>query len=434
MPEIYAFRGWRYDLGHVGSLSDVIAPPYDVISPAFQDELYKKHPANIVRIDFNREEPGDDEKNNRYTRAAKFFRDWQAQGVLSREPQAAIYVYHQEFEYAGQTFNRRGFMARVRVEPFGVGKIFPHEETMSGPKVDRLNLTRACKANISQIFGLYPDPENAAQELLEKEIYGRPAIECVDHLGVKHRMWPVTNPELITAMAGIVGPQPVFIADGHHRYETSLNYRNELAAQGPLDANHPANFVLMMCIGMNDPGLLVLPTHRLFRGLPDLTAEQFIAKLGDAFTARIAGDGADLAPTVWNEVESGGEQGTMAFFTRADQRWVIASITSAGEQQMAELAADRSEPWRGLGVSILHRLLIGKLMGGQNLPTPKYVHLVEEAVDGIKTGEFPLTCLVMPATVEHVKEISSQAERMPAKSTYFYPKLLAGLVINSLEP
>ena len=184
MPDIQAFRGLRYDLGHVGSLSDVIAPPYDVISPQLQDELYKKHPANVIRLELNREEPGDDEHQNKYARAAKFFRDWQNQGVLIRETQPALYVYHQVFEYRGETFTRRGFMARVKVEPFGTGKIFPHEETLSGPKVDRLLLTRACKANLSQIFGLYPDPDNVAQDAVERATFDQPALECVDHLGV----------------------------------------------------------------------------------------------------------------------------------------------------------------------------------------------------------------------------------------------------------
>jgi uncharacterized protein (DUF1015 family) len=433
MPDIQAFRGLRYDLGHVGSLSDVIAPPYDVIGPELQDQLYKKHPANVIRLILNREEPGDDEMNNRYTRAAKFLKNWRSEGLLFTEADPAVYVYHQQFDYAGQTFTRRGVMARVRLERFGEGKIYPHEETMSGPKQDRLLLTRACKANLSQIFGIYPDPRSEAQELLEKAIAGQTPLEATDHLGVVHRMWPVSDVKVITALSALLGPQPVFIADGHHRYETACNYRDELAARGPLDANHPANFVLMMCISMSDPGMIVLPTHRLFRGLPAMTSSELIAKLGDAFSTRVAGEGSDLADSVWHEIETAGNQGTIGFFTQQDQRWIVARITPAGERRMAEVAADHSNDWRDLGVALLHRLVIENLLGARDLPKPTYVHLVQEVVDELESEVYPLAALVMPATLDHIESVSKTFERMPAKSTYFYPKLLSGLVINPLE-
>ena len=167
VPEIQAFRGIRYDLGHVGSLSDVIAPPYDVIDSQLQDQLYKRHPANVIRLILNRQEPGDDEDGNRYTRAARFFRNWQREGILQSEGDPSLYVYHQEFEYAGQRFTRRGFMGRVRLERFGEGKIYPHEETHAAAKADRLNLTKASRANMSQIFGLYPDQDSQVQQCLE---------------------------------------------------------------------------------------------------------------------------------------------------------------------------------------------------------------------------------------------------------------------------
>jgi uncharacterized protein (DUF1015 family) len=434
MPDIHAFHGLRYDLGHVGSLSDVVAPPYDVIGPDQQDALYKKHPANVVRLILNRDEPGDDDTSNRYTRAARFLKNWRDEGVLFAEPQASIYVYHQTFSSGGQTFTRRGFMARVRLERFGEGRIYPHEETMSGPKKDRLLLTQACRANLSQIFGLYPDPQGTVQGRLEQAIEGVTPLEAVDHLDVVHRLWPLSDPATISEVAGLIGPKPAFIADGHHRYETACNYRDGLVAQrGELPPQHPANFVLMMCVGMSDPGLPVLPTHRLFRGAPDLTSESLAAKLGDAFDVRPAGQGAQAAHQLWDEIEMAGDQGTLGLYTQADQRWTLATITPSGRAAMAKLAADRSTDWQGLGVAILHRLLVEHLLDGGSWPKPRYVHLVEEVVQGLDSGEFPLATLVMPATVDHIRTISEHAERMPAKSTYFYPKLLSGLVINPLE-
>jgi uncharacterized protein (DUF1015 family) len=434
MPEIQAFRGLRYDLGHVGALADVVAPPYDVIGPQLQDELYKKHPANVIRLILNREEPLDDAQNNRYTRAAGFLRNWRSEGVLFSEAQPAIYVYHQVFASGGQTFTRRGFMARARLERFGEGKIYPHEETMAGPKQDRLLLTRACRANLSQIFGLFPDPAGAVQDLLESAVAGVAPLEAVDHLGVIHRMWPVNDVRAISAVAGQMGPKAIFIADGHHRYETACNYRDELiAAQGKLPPQHPANFVLMMCIGMSDPGLLVLPTHRLFRGGDPMTSAQLAERLGDAFETRPAGDGAQAAPQVWDEIETADDQATVGLYTQKDQRWTLATITPAGRARLAKRAAEHSADWQGLGVSILHRLVIDDLLRGSDWPKPRYVHLVEEVVDNLASGEFPLAALVMPATVDHIRTISEHGERMPAKSTYFYPKLLSGLVINPLE-
>ena len=193
MPKIEAFAGLRYDLGHVGALSNVVAPPYDVIDPAMQDRLYKKHPANVVRLILNRTEPGDDEQENNYARAARFLRNWQQEGVLFQEPDPAVYVYHQIFEQEGHSLIRRGFMARCGLERFGEGNIYPHEETMPGPKADRLKLTRACGANLSQIFGLYPDPESEVQEILEEAVRGESPLEATDELGVIHRIWPITD-------------------------------------------------------------------------------------------------------------------------------------------------------------------------------------------------------------------------------------------------
>ncbi|WP_425615415.1 DUF1015 domain-containing protein [Anatilimnocola sp. NA78] len=448
MPTIQAFRGLRYDLGHVGSLSDVVTPPYDVISPEFQDELYKKHPANFIRLELNRDEPGDNEHSNKYSRAAKFLRNWRNEGVMQLDPDPALYVYHQTFEAAGQTFTRRGFMTRVRLERFGQGKIYPHEETHSGPKADRLLLTKACKANLSQIFGLYPDPANEAQNLLEESVAGQTPLTATDHLGVVHRLWPVTEVNTIGKVASIMEAKPMFIADGHHRYETACNYRDELAAAGPLDANHPANFVLTQCVSMNDPGLLVLPTHRLFRGVTPMTSTELAGKLQGSFITRPVGVGADLANSLWQEIAAGGLQNKLAFYTAQDDTWTLALATEEGSQKLAKLASEHSSDWQGLGVSILHRLVMEDLLGLTSLPKPMYVHSVQEVIENLKSGDkagrdatgqmgtggrFELAALVMPATVDHVRLISEHGERMPAKSTYFYPKLLGGMVVHPLE-
>lgn len=435
MPEIHAFRGLRYDMGHVGSLSDVIAPPYDVIGADLQDELYKRHPANVIRLILNRDEPGDEE-GERYQRAARFLRNWTQEGVLQTESDPALYVYHQQFDYDGQTFVRRGFMGRVRLEPFGTGNIYPHEETHAAAKADRLLLTKACQTNLSQIFGIYPDSNNETQNALETQIEGVQPLEAVDHLGVIHRLWPVTDVAAIQAASALISGKPMFVADGHHRYETACNYREYLREQGQLtDENHPANFVMTMCVSMNDRGMIVLPTHRLFRGVPPIDSETLRQKLGENFDSRVAGEGIDLANMLWSEIELDDDQGQLALYCRQDQRWVIATVNETGKGRLAEVAADRSADWRSLGVSVLHRLVIETLLEQTDLPKPKYVHLVDELIEALDAddGDFELAALVMPATLDHIRSVSVSHERMPAKSTYFYPKLLSGLVFNPLS-
>ena len=449
MPFIQAFRGLRYDLGHVGSLSEVIAPPYDVIDGELQDELYKKHPANVVRLILNRDEPGD-APDNRYDRASQFLKNWRREGVLQEENQPSVYLYKQIFKAAGQEFERSGFMCRMRLEPFGTGKVYPHEETHSAAKADRLKLINACKANLSQIFGIFPDDSNEALDLLNGAADQAAPLECTDHLGVVHRMWPIYDVNVISKLQAIMDPKPMYVADGHHRYETACNYREQVAQElgGELPSDHPANFVMTMCVSMSDPGMIVLPTHRMFRGVPSMSSDQLKAKLDECFETRIAGEGGDLATMVWEDIETNDDQGMLAFFCAEDERWLMAKINDVGRAKMAELASEHSEDWQGLGVSILHRLVMEHLLELPSLPKPMYVHSVDEVIQGIDDGDavgrdatgqegsggrFELVALVMPATLDHIRSISEHGERMPAKSTYFYPKLLSGLVINPVE-
>ncbi len=433
MPEIQAFRGIRYDLGHVGSLSDVIAPPYDVISPELQAFLYKKHPCNVVRLILNRIEPGDDEVNNRYSRAKRFYQSWLAEGVLFREADPAIYVYYQEFEVDGRRYLRRGFMARVRLSAYGEGQVFPHEHTLRGPRMDQLMLMTMCKANLSQVFGMYPDPDQQTISILDEAVQGLTPIEAVDHLGVIHRMWPVTDPRLVTNLSAVVGPAPIFIADGHHRYETALEYREQLRDMGYLRPDHPAHYVLMHCVPMEDPGLIVLPTHRLFRSIPPMTAAELAERLGDLFSLHQVANGPEAARDVWELVEASPDPATLAIFTRPDQQWSIAELTPAGREKMDDIATDHTPEWRALGVAVLHRLVVEHLLKLEPPLDIDYVHSIEEVILGLQTSNYPMAVLVKPASVKDIRDVSLQGDRMPAKSTYFYPKLCSGLVINPLE-
>ncbi|SIO62963.1 Uncharacterized conserved protein, DUF1015 family [Singulisphaera sp. GP187] len=431
MPEIQPFRGVRYDIARVGAMSDVVAPPYDVIDAALQDRLYQASEHNVVRLELNREEPGDDATQNRYSRAARALREWNRDGILRQDDHPALYVYHQTFEVEGQKHTRKGFLARVRLEAFGEGKIYPHEQTLSGPKADRLALFNATKYNLSPIFGLYPDAEAEVLRAAEAGIRDRTPLEATDHLGVQNQLWQVHDPQVHTAVQGLMAAKPIFIADGHHRYETGVKFRDDLAAAGELTGpNDPANFCMMMLVGMSDPGLLILPTHRLVSGFPGLTSEALAERLAPEFDVRIAGEGDAGCRAAWEEIAMGGDQDVLAFGTR-DGRWLIAQLRS--DATMDTLAPEHSAEWRSLGVSILHELVLKSILKPAEPAACRYVHLLEEVTADLNAGGCDLACLVPPAGMEHVESIASNLEKMPPKSTYFYPKLLSGLVLNPLR-
>jgi uncharacterized protein (DUF1015 family) len=434
MADIRAFRGFRYDLGRVGTLSDVVAPPYDVIDTTLQKALHDRSPCNAVRIELPHGEAADTETNNRYTRAASALNSWVTDGIIKQDTLRNLYICEQEFTVEETTFKRRGVLARVRLEPFGTGKIFPHEETMSGPKEDRLKLMRATGMNLSPIFALYPDELNEVFACVEPLLLKTLPLQATDHLGVTSRLWPITDEKTITNMTGLMAPRPLFIADGHHRYETALRYLDEQRAAGMvLNDEAPQNFILTMLVGMSDPGLVILPTHRLISGFPSLTAQQLRKVLEPHFLFEMIGRGETAAKEIWEFIEADGSQSVLGFHTLADNTWQLARLTAT--RLMAEHAPDHSADWRDLAVSVLHVLVIDRLLkeavGGQ--AKCRYVHLLREVNEAIAANECPLVALVPPATMGHVERIAGHGEKMPPKSTYFYPKLLTGLVFNSLK-
>jgi uncharacterized protein (DUF1015 family) len=431
MAEIRAFRAYRYDLGRVGALSDVVAPPYDVIDPALQQALYDRSPYNVVRLILNKEEAGDDARENRYARAGSFLRDWQADDVLIRDSAQSLYVYSQDFEVEGRRCTRRGFLARVRLEPLGAGRIYAHEETMAGPKADRLRLFHATGMNLSPVFGLYPDPDDAVMNQLQAAVGRSLPLQATDHLGVVSKIWPVADQHVVSAVTGALGPKPVFIADGHHRYETGLRYLQERRAADETDP--AAETILMMLVSMSDPGLLILPTHRIVSGFPALDADRLASILSKHFEVEKVGVGEKAARDAWESIEADGGQDLLAFCTTDDGVWQTARFRAP--EEMARLAPEHSPAWRGLAVAVLHVLILDHLLpaalGGK--AECKYVHLLREATDAAAGRQGRLVALVPPATMHHVEEIAGNLEKMPPKSTYFYPKLLSGLVFNPLK-
>lgn len=431
MADVQPFRAWRYDLSKVGPLDDVIAPPYDVIDDALSAKLHDNSPYNVIRLILDPIRKEDDDTNNRYTRSAKCLREWKASGALRPEEKPSFYVYYQTFEWEGQTFTRRGFMGRVRLEKFGEGRIYPHEQTLSGPKADRLKLFHATGMNLSQIFGLFPDETNDVAKRLDQAVAGKEPMQATDHLGVQHRLWIVDDDATVAELQRLLAEKPIFIADGHHRYETSLRHLEEREAAGKVTGEDaPERFTLMMLVGMSDPGLQVMPTHRLVRGQGAITQPVLAAKLADTFDTEVIGKGEEAGNETWQRIVDSGRQDVLGFCTVADGLWTLATLRDPAAMKKA--ASEKSDLFRSLGVSILHRLVLETCLAPREAAC-RYVHLTREVFDAVAAKECDLACLVQPATVEHIRQLSGTFETMPAKSTYFYPKLATGLLFNPIH-
>ncbi len=431
MADVRPFRGFRYNLGQVGSLADVIAPPYDVIDDPLHVKLLAASEYNAVRVELPLEPNGGGP--DKYTLAARTLNGWLQSDAIRQDTARALYVLEQEFTADGVTHTRRGFLARVRLDPLGSGRIYPHEQTLAGPKADRLRLYQATAFNVSPVFGLYPDPANEVFALLDPFISTAPPTTAVDPLGVTHRMWLITDQKTVSRVTGLMGPRPVFLADGHHRYETAIRYRDELAASArpEADSDGPANFCLMHLVGMSAPGLIVRPTHRMLAGLPAVTAAALKQALADHFVT-VADFGPDAAGC-WDHVQLEESQSVLGFGAAGGREWFAARFTTP--TAVEALAPDHSPEWRELAVSVLHELVVGKLLPAAfgAAPTCRYGHLLDEVTASLTGGESQVGVLVPPVGMDHVEMIAGNRETMPPKTTYFYPKVPTGLVFNSLK-
>ncbi|HUU31376.1 MAG TPA: DUF1015 domain-containing protein [Phycisphaerae bacterium] len=438
MATIRPFRALRYNTRDPLSVALVTAPPYDCISPQEQDDLYRLHPHNIVRLILGKEFPGDDDRNNRYTRAADLLKKWQAAAILARDADPAIYFYQQEFLLEGRSYLREGFLARLGLEPFGSGRVFPHEETMPGPKADRLKLMRATGANLSPIFGLFPDPKNAVTALFHehkaKLSKCDPIAQTVDGDGVVHRLFACTDSAFFRRIAEAMADRSIFIADGHHRYETALAYRDELKAAGEsVGPDHPASSVLALFVSMHHPGLVILPTHRILSGLKDLAVDRLLAAAQDHFTWQEFKGAEATSPRLADHLAQARGH-AFGLWVRGTQSAFL--LTLKDPKIMDRLAADHSKAWRSLDVAVLERVLLKEVLPQAADVAPlrlSYAHLAQEAFDAVHEDSADAAFILRPLPIESLQAVVAEGERMPTKSTYFYPKAISGLVINPLD-
>ncbi|PLX85717.1 MAG: DUF1015 domain-containing protein [Desulfuromonas sp.] len=441
MAKIVPFRGVRYNPDSVKDLSKVMAPPYDVISPELQDDLYARHPANVVRLILGKTSEEDGEADNRYTRAAADFEKWQEDGALMRDAEPSVYLYDQEYPIEdGTVVVRKGFMALTRIEDFSSGVVKPHEKTLSGPKTDRLNLTKACGANFSPIFSLYSDPCCALESLTRKDREQSPALEVSDDDGVKHRLWRVTDPASIEKAQELLSSKPLFIADGHHRYETALNFRNLMREKHPgYTGKELFNYVLMYFANMEDQGMLIFPTHRMIFNLEAFHLKSLLEALGEHFLIdRRQIDSTDPAARAQAREElkeRGRDKHVMGLFAGDETLYFL----TLKDEAVMDSFFDPSSPkvLRTLDVSILHKLILEGLLditpeAQEKQVNLKYVKNFDDPFDLVQCGEFQLAFLMNSTRMSEVRDVANAGEKMPQKSTYFYPKLLTGLVINKI--
>jgi uncharacterized protein (DUF1015 family) len=433
MADIRPFRAIRYDLQRVPA-SQVVTQPYDKITPAMQERYYAASPYNLVRIILGRREPEDGVNENVYTRAAAYGRQWRTEGIFRQDAEPSIYAYSQSFTArSGRKFERRGFIALGRVEDYSAKVVFRHEQTLSKPKADRLDLLRATRAHYEQLFLLYED-SGEIDALLTPERKAEPAIDVADEYGVAHRVWQISNPGVIAAVQKKMRDKKLVIADGHHRYETALNFRDECrtAASSP-NPQAPYEFVMMTFVNMNDPGLLVLPTHRVVHSLESFSVDEFQKSSSRFYTVEEIDPALDAGGAT-KLLRERGRAGTALLAVTSDRAFVLHSPKAAASQFFAGLSPRQ----QALDVVQLHKCLLEGVLklseeSIRNQQNLSYLRDAAEAMDQVRKGAANIAFLMNPCPVEQVRDVAFAGEVMPQKSTDFYPKLLSGLTAYALD-
>jgi uncharacterized protein (DUF1015 family) len=433
MPNIEPFRGVLYNPKNI-KISKVVAPPYDVIPPDMQNALYREDKHNIIRIILGKEEIGDSDLNNKYTRAAQFFNNWLKEKVLVQDETPAVYIYSQEYLQGGRKKIGWGFLARMEIEDPKKNRVLPHENTFAKPKQDRLNLIRQVKANLSPVFTLFEDDHGKIERLL-KNIFRKKPLFDVKKDGVRNKFWRVDDKEIIKKIAAGMRDKDIFIADGHHRFEVARMYREEMQnkAQSPKPKAQSSgkagyNYVMMYFAPLDEKGLTILATHRLLKGI-DIDVDELLGKLKEYFDIKTVKDEKQLfkkmSPAKKNEYVFGVCFKNRPFYLLKLKKGI--DIDNV-------IKDNRSKEWKRLDVSILHGIIFDNIMDLQDKISHEegvvYTRDPNYAISEVKKGNCTAVFFLNPTKVDQVRDIAKIGDKMPHKSTYFYPKLLSGLVIN----
>ena len=425
MAEVHPFRGIRYNQKIIEDLAAVICPPYDVISPEEQRYYYQKSDYNVIRLEHGMELPEDTKMNAKHSRANATFNRWLKDGILHADTVPVFYIHEHTFSYQNIRKRRRGLMACVKLESWESKVVFPHENTVSGIKSDRLELMQACAANFSPLFGLYEDPGQKVAQLLVLQTKRKPLVDFTE-AGETHQLWMASEPEFVQRVSHFLAPKPIYIADGHHRYETALAYqRQRQCGLSSITGNESFNFVMMTLVPFSEPWLIVLPIHRLVRGISPQALTEFRGRLETFFEMKSFPLGETGLPDV---------AGT-AIKVLGLKLGSVVALTLRQSVSLEEIMPEHhSEVYKKLDVSIVQHLIMENLLGcSGEADGVAYTPDAEQARQMVESGQYQLAFLLNPIPVTAIKAIADVNDRMPGKSTYFYPKLPTGLVINRLE-
>lgn len=426
MAEIKGYKGLRFNCEKAGKIEELVCPPYDIISDQQREEYIKTNPHNIIRLELPK---GDD----KYNKAAEILKDWLEKGILVKEEKPAIYIYEEEFTAYGERKAIKGIICRVKLEEFSKGIILPHEFTLSKAKEDRLNLMKATNCNFSQIYSLYMDGGKNTLGKIDSLSKSEPDIQLQDNDNVTHRMWIIKDEKAIADICSDFTDRKLYIADGHHRYETALNYRNYLREQGLAKEGDACDYQMMMLVDMEHPGLVVFPTHRLVRNLDSFNAERVIDGCKEYFDVTEHSDINTIESTLM-ELYNQGKKAYAFYCGGSNYKLLVLKDTNI----IKKLLPNASTATQQLDVTILHTLILEKIFGidAENMAKQinlTYTKIFDEAISSVQQGNSQCAFILNPTRVSEIREVASNGEKMPQKSTYFYPKMITGLVMNQLE-
>jgi uncharacterized protein (DUF1015 family) len=440
MADVIPFNGILYNTDKIGSLANVATPPYDVISEEEQIYFHKRHPKNIIRLILGIQKESDDESNSRYTRAFSFFNSWIADGVLIQDKTPAFYLSSVEFPIGNSLARRFGIIACVKLEPFEKGIILPHEKTYSKVKSERLQLMKACHANFSPVFSLFQGKIDALTLLHKTARTGTADSDFIDDKGDRHMLWKITDPALQSDISNAFKDKVLYIADGHHRYETALNYRDWISKNNPgLPATHPANFIMMYLCSMEDPGLIILPAHRLLTGVIESNLTVFEQKASSYFDISaipydpsLPDDGSRM---FISELRYESSTNKIGVLIKNRKTFYILSLKK--EAFKNKYGNELPESLMSLDVTVLTKLIISEILGFDKagFDNEKLITYTSSDIDAVKhmnSGNYDIAFILNPTKIEQVQKIAKEGLIMPRKSTYFYPKVITGQVINKL--
>ena len=437
MADIKPFRMVHYNGKCTSELDKLITPPYDVISPREQEAFYQTHPLNMIRLVLGKQYPDDNDRDNRYSRAAAALQQWLSQGALVRSDRAGLTIYRMEFdEPEGCRRQLDGIVALVRVDDYGKGKVLPHEKTYNGPKADQLNLMRHCRAHLTPIHGLFDDQDDLVVREYAGIMQGAPEQEATDITGTVHKTWTLYDEDIISRIVGLLASKSIFIADGHHRYETALAYKNELQAAGAT-GDGAGEYVMMYLTSMTHPGLTILAAHRLVKGVPEVDVPSILGKLDPYFHHEelcFRQDNREevsqrLIERISSYSEIGGKFGMVV---QGEECFHLLRLKDFGAIQPL---MDPGIPpnLRSLDVTILREIIIGRGLGLNKDNAEghiEYTPSMSEALERVLSGELQLSFVLNPTRVDQMRAAAELGHKLPHKSTYFFPKLSSGLVLN----